>query len=266
MRIFILTMEDPVYTLPFLKEVMEQRRSDIVGVAVAKGGRLKIGKKRSKLAYLCALVLIMGLPYFIKHSWTTVFFGLKKKLSGKIGFIKSPSIVRYAEEMGIPTYSTSNPNKPEFLSILKEAQPDIIIQQSQHIIKKSLLEIPKLGTLNRHNALLPKNRGRLTPFWVLFKGETQTGVSIHFVEEGLDSGEIIVQEKYDVLPQDTFNSLVKKNYEIAPKAMLKAIDKLEKGSNDFMPNEDDAATYNSTPTLKDAWRYRIGKKMETHNS
>jgi len=58
------------------------------------------------------------------------------------------------------------------------------------------LNIPKIGVLNRHNALLPKNRGRLTPFWVLYKGETETGVSIHFVTEDLDAGDIIVQKKF----------------------------------------------------------------------
>jgi methionyl-tRNA formyltransferase len=45
-----------------------------------------------------------------------------------------------------------------------------------------------IGVINRHNALLPKNRGRLTPFWVLYKGEKETGVSIHFIDEGIDSG------------------------------------------------------------------------------
>src|SRR6056297_1184789 len=73
--------------------------------------------------------------------------------------------------------------------------------------------------------LLPKNRSRPTPFWVLYKGEKETGVSIHFVEEGVDSGDIVVQEKYPVSKKDTFNTLVKKNCQIAPKAIPIAIGK-----------------------------------------
>ena len=103
---------------------------------------------------------------------------------------------------------------------------------------------------------MPKNRGRLTPFWVLYKGEKETSVSIHFVEEGVDSGDIVVQEKYPVSPKDTFNTVVKKNYQIAPVAMLKALDLLENGHKDFIPNDDSKATYNTTPSLKEAWEYR----------
>ena len=107
---------------------------------------------------------------------------------------------------------------------------------------------------------MPKNRGRLTPFWVLYKGEQETGVSIHFVEEGVDSGDIVVQEKYPVSPKDTFNTLVKKNYQIAPAAIPIAIgialDLLENGHKDFIPNDDSKATYNTTPTLREAWEFR----------
>jgi methionyl-tRNA formyltransferase len=111
--------------------------------------------------------------------------------------------------------------------------------------------------INRHNALLPKNRGRLTPFWVLYKGEKETGVSIHFIDEGIDTGEIIVQKKYKVRNNDTFNSLVKRNYEIAGKAMLEALDILESGNYSLIPNDDGCATYNTTPDMKHAWEFRI---------
>ena len=119
------------------------------------------------------------------------------------------------------------------------------------------MKIPSIGVINRHNALLPKNRGRLTPFWVLYKQEKETGVSIHFVEEGIDSGDIIVQKRFPISPKDTFSSIVKKNYEIAPKAMVEAIDILEKGNYHLISNEGRLATYNSVPTLKEAWSFRF---------
>ena len=110
--------------------------------------------------------------------------------------------------------------------------------------------------LNRHNALLPKNRGRLTPFWVIYKREKETGVSIHFVEESIDSGDIIVQKKFAVTPKDTFNTVVKKNYKIAGKVMLEALDILESGNYKLIPNDDEYATYNTIPSFKQAWNYR----------
>ena len=58
MRIFIITMEDPVYTLPFIREIIDQRKQDIVGLAVAHGDRMTIGKNRSQIVYLFSLLLI----------------------------------------------------------------------------------------------------------------------------------------------------------------------------------------------------------------
>jgi methionyl-tRNA formyltransferase len=71
-----------------------------------------------------------------------------------------------------------------------------------------------------------------------------------------------VQKKYSIARNDTFNSLVKKNYKIAADAMLEAIDILEKGGADYIDNSDTEASYNTTPSLKEAIRYRLGKKLE----
>ncbi|ALO15784.1 Bifunctional polymyxin resistance protein ArnA [Salinivirga cyanobacteriivorans] len=255
MRIFIITMDDPVQTRDFIKYIIDQKKDQIVGLAVSKGDRLTIGKKRSKFLYIISLFLIMGISGFLKNSWITVFDKVRKKLS-KYGLMKDKSILEYVKSQNIPTWEIKTPNSKKFLSELKEIQPDIIINQSQSIIKKDLLELPNIGVLNRHNALLPKNRGRLTPFWVLYKQEKETGVSIHFVEEGIDSGDIVVQKKYAVSKKDSFNSLVKKNYQIAPKAMVEAIEMLEKGNAKYIENDDSKATYNTIPTLKQAWTYR----------
>lgn len=256
MRIFIITMDDPVQTKNFIKKIIDARQNDIIGVAVSKGDRLTLSKGKSKLAYVISLLLIMGPWNFFKNSFVTVFHKIKKK-GHAAGILPDPSVLGYASKLGIPVFRIKTPNNKEFLEKLRELKPDIIINQSQNILKKELLEVPSIGVLNRHNALLPKNRGRLTPFWVLYKGETETGVSIHFVEEGLDSGKIVVQERYPVGKHDGFNTIVKKNYKIAPEAMLKALDLLESGEVNLIDNNDDEATYNTTPTLNEAMSFRL---------
>jgi methionyl-tRNA formyltransferase len=190
-------MDDPVQTRKLIKYIIDKKKSDIIGLAVPKGDRLTIGKNRSKIAYLLSLFLIMGLPAFFKNSWITITDKIQKKLAKK-GLAKDPSIQAYASKQNIPVYNIKTPNSKKFREELKAHEPDLIINQSQSIIKKELLNIPKIGVLNRHNALLPKNRGRLTPFWVLYKQEKETGVSIHFVEEGIDSGDIVVQKKFPI--------------------------------------------------------------------
>ncbi len=248
-------MDDPVQTYDFIKDIIDAKKDEIIGLAIPKGNRLTLSKGKSKYTYILSLFLIMGPWHFLKNSMKTILFKFKKKLS-QLGVGKNPSIRTYAENNGIPVRTITTPNSKKFRSYLETLDLDLIINQSQNIIKKELLEIPKIGVINRHNALLPKNRGRLTPFWVAFNNENETGVSIHFVEEGIDSGDIIVQKRFEVTAKDNFNTIVKKNYEIASKAMIEAIDLLSQEKYDFMHNDDTLATYNTTPTLKQAFLYR----------
>ena len=189
MRIVILAMDDSLYMNRFIKQIIDARHDDIAGfVHVSKGNRMTTGKDKSKAAYLFSLLLIMGLFHFFLNSFITVLHKIRIKLSKKLSFISSPLVIDYAQSKGIKTFEVENPNSKKFLNLLRGLNPDVIINQSQSIIKEELLKIPKIGVINRHNALLPKNRGRLTPFWVLYKGEKETGVSIHFIDEGIDSG------------------------------------------------------------------------------
>ena len=165
----------------------------------------------------------------------------------------------FAGKYNIPVDYTGDPNGKAYLEKLKTLSPDLIINQSQFIIKKGLLSIAPMGMINRHNALLPKNRGRLTPFWVLYNQEPETGVSIHFMDEGIDSGPIIVQKKFPVDRGESFRSLVRKNYYWAPLAMKEALEKIEKGDTNYLANPDVSATYNTIPTLRQAWEYRRSK-------
>ena len=256
MRIFIITMDDPVQTYDFIKHIIDKKRHQVVGIAVPNGNRLTLAKGKSKKVYVLSLLLIMGVFPFIKSANTIFWYRLKKELH-RFGLAKDPSIMGYAKSKGIPTQRIQTPNGKAFRAHLASLDLDVIINQSQSFIKQELLDIPKIGVLNRHNALLPRNRGRLTPFWVKYHNDGETGVSIHFVEASLDSGDIIIQKKFPVESTDTFNTIVKKNYQLAPHAMIEALDFLEEGKTDFIENDDDQATYNTTPTFKEALDYRM---------
>jgi methionyl-tRNA formyltransferase len=256
MKVFIITMDDPVQTIPFLRRVIEARPDWMAGVAVTQGDRLTLKKGKSKLSYLLALLLIMGPQYYLRNVFITMAYKIAKRLSSRVVFLKKFSFEYLVKKMGLEFMKISSPNSPEFLNYLKSLDIDVIINQSQSILKKDLLGIPRIGVLNRHNALLPRNRGRLTPFWVLYRNEAETGVSIHFVTEKLDAGEIVIQKKIQVDKNDTFRSLVEKNYQLAPLAMIEALEKLEEKDFSYLPNNDSDSTYNSTPSLREAWEFR----------
>lgn len=263
MKIVILSMDDPLQTNQFIKNIIDNYRDEIaLYVEVTKGSRLTIGKKRSKFLYLLTIFIIMGFGTFITNSVKSVVHKVKKAVSLKLNLNNDGTNYTYCNKLGIKTIKTTNPNSKVFREILIKLQPDLIINQSQCIIKRKLINIPKIGIINRHNALLPKNRGRLTPFWVLYKNEKETGVTIHFVDEGIDSGDIIIQKKFTVPPNISFAGLVDLNYLNAKKAMLEAIELLKSGdyASKLLENSDDDASYNGPPTLKDALMYRCRKK------
>jgi methionyl-tRNA formyltransferase len=261
MKIFITTMDEPLYTNDFIKRIILARRNDIIGLAISHGDRLKISKKRSKIAYIISLLLIMGCVHFIKHVYVKVTFTLRNIISQFIPFVNSASIAHFSRTHEIETYYTKSLNSKTFLTLLKQIKPDVIINQAQDFLKNDFLSIPTVGVINRHNALLPKNRGRLSPFWALYRGEKETGVSIHFVVEKLDAGDIIVQEKFRIEEHDDFNGIVKRCYEIAPQVMLRALTILEKGNyaHTLIKNDSERATYNSIPTLRQAFMYRLSR-------
>ena len=195
MRIFITTMDEPYFMNPFIGKILNERKKDMIGLAVSKGGRLTTRKKRLDISYAITLLLITGLKNSIKIGHTSFVFWIQKKLPKKYHIKKPLSIIRIAQQLNIPTWEVNSVNDAEFLAILEKLKPDLIINQAQEIVKSGFITIPPCGVLNRHSSLLPKNRGRLTPFWVLFRQEIETGVTIHFVTEEIDRGDIICQEK-----------------------------------------------------------------------
>lgn len=259
MRIFITTMDEPYFMNPFITKILKERKKDIIGLATSKGGRLTTRKKRVSIYYVITLFFIIGLKNSIKIGYTSFVFWMQKKLPKKFQGKNPLSIIQIAHQLDIPTWEVDTVNDAEFLAILEKLKPDIIINQAQEIVNSRFIKIPFYGVLNRHASLLPKNRGRLSPFWVLFRQDHETGVTIHFVTEEIDRGDIICQEKFSVEEMDDFLSLTQKGYTIAPDLMLIAIKKIESGDFEVMPNDPAKGNYNTIPTLRDALTY---KKMK----
>ena len=248
-------MDDPLKTNDFIKHIIRSRRQDIIGLAMHNRGRLTISKKKSKTAYVFSLFLIMGPYSFLKNVLKVLLHKLKIIFSS-IYLTENPTILNFAKDLGIPVKKITNPNNKSFIKYLSNIEVDLIINQSQCIIKEKLLLVPNIGVINRHNALLPRNRGRLTPFWVLYNQDDYTGVSIHFLDEKIDAGKIIVQLKFPVTAKDNFNTIVEKNYYYANKAIILALEKLERHNYSLLDNDAKSATYNSTPTLFHAFSFR----------
>ncbi len=109
------------------------------------------------------------------------------------------SILHLAWERHIPVWEVHRLSDPETISVLAAYQPDIIcVACFSKRIPRAILDIPRLGCLNMHPSLLPTNRGPEPLFWTFREGSQQTGVTIHLMDEGMDSGPIVAQEVVEV--------------------------------------------------------------------
>ena len=89
-------------------------------------------------------------------------------------------------------YQPANPNDPAFVAAMQTLQPDFLFScYYRHMLKQPVLDLPRLGALNLHGSLLPRYRGRCPVNWVLVHGETETGVTLHYMEEKADRGDIV---------------------------------------------------------------------------
>jgi methionyl-tRNA formyltransferase len=267
MRIFITTMDEPLYTNSFIKRILDKCHNEIIGIAVSKGNPLTTRSLKQYVESIVAMFIIMGIPHFLKHFVMTVSFRLSKHVNRFLPFVRSSSILAYAKKSNIPCYDVKSVNGVMLLKIMRSAKPDVVINQAQEILRDEFLSIPKIGCLNRHNSLLPRHRGRFSPFWVLYNEEAETGVTIHFVTSRIDAGEIVVQKRIAVHPRDTFLTLTQKCYDNAGTAMIEALDILDKKQTTYKFKQiKQKGNYNSLPTIRNAMRYHgiLQRRKRTH--
>ncbi|TSD02871.1 MAG: methionyl-tRNA formyltransferase [Parcubacteria group bacterium Greene0714_36] len=121
------------------------------------------------------------------------------------------SLVKTAREAGLPVIVGKKVRDPDCVKKIKNLQPEIIFCiGAMQIIPKEVLSIPRLGCLNIHPALLPKYRGRFSTAHALFNGERWSGATLHWMDEGIDSGPIILQKKVRIEENDTAKTLYDK--------------------------------------------------------
>jgi len=142
---------------------------------------------------------------------------------------------------------------PNELHPLKELNPDLIITSGFGIIfKKPLLTLHRIGCINVHSSLLPKHRGPNPFSAVILQGEKETGVTFHIMDEGIDTGPIIAQEKFEILDTDTAMTLYWKASELAGKMIPEVLSRIEKEGLHGTPQNHELATYDPKPSLSDA--------------
>ena len=162
------------------------------------------------------------------------------------------SMFACARKARISLYVPERVNHPEFISKIREMNIDLIISVAYHqILHKIVLKIPRLGAINLHPSYLPKYRGKNPLNWVLINGERETGLTIHYMDEGIDTGDILLSKKVRINVKDTADTLQKKFVKIAPLLLEKTLVLIRTGKMCPIPQKETEASYYPPRTPED---------------
>jgi len=156
----------------------------------------------------------------------------------------APTVVKlFAQKEGLFVLDPENLNQ-KVLEILKGFSPEVLVVAAYgKILPSEYLNLATFGAINVHPSLLPKYRGPSPIQWVLLKGERETGVTTFLMDEGLDSGPILLQERVPIEDEDTYSSLFEKLSGLSAQLILKTLEEMEKGTLMPIPQDHQKACY-----------------------
>jgi len=139
--------------------------------------------------------------------------------------------VELAREYGIPVYTPESVSDEKWITLIRDMRPDIVFSfYYRRMIPKSILDIPRIGAFNLHGSLLPRYRGRCPVNWVLIAGEEKTGVTLHFMVEKPDAGDIVAQKEVPIAFEDDVFSVYMKLVAAARELMQDVLPGLQAGT------------------------------------
>ena len=185
---------------------------------------------------------------------------------GRKKIITPPPVKTFALSHNLKVYQPERIKSAETEELIKSLNPDLIaVVAYGKIISKNIIETPKYGCINVHGSLLPKYRGAAPIQWSIINGDTVTGVTTMFMDEGLDTGDILLQRKVFINENETSDELKNRLSVIGAELLIETIQKLEEGTLERKPQDNAQATL-SPPLDKINGQIYWGKSArEIHN-
>ena len=154
-------------------------------------------------------------------------------------------IKQCAVERGLPVFQPRSYRKPEAAGQMASLRPDLCVMAYVTLfVPEAVLNVPKHGSIQYHPSLLPRHRGGSSINWPVIWGETRTGLSIFWPDDGLDEGPILMQKEVEIADDDTLGSLYfDKLFPLGVDAMLESVDLVREGRAPKIPQDHSRATY-----------------------
>ena len=161
----------------------------------------------------------------------------------------APPVKTLAQEFGLSVYQPEKVKDPSFLELLDLLRPEMIVVTAfGQILPKAVIDYPRMQCLNIHPSLLPKYRGAAPLNWQIIRGETKTGVTIMLMDEGMDSGDILLQEETPLGAAETFGELHDHLAQLGATLLIKTIEQVVAGTSQRKPQDASGVTF--APLLK----------------
>lgn len=158
--------------------------------------------------------------------------------------VQYPPVKEAALALGLPVYQPERIKNPEAVAELAKYEADVIVVAAfGQILSKEILDMPKYGCINIHASLLPKYRGAAPIQWAVIHGDEKSGVTIMQMEEGLDTGAILLQREVTLAPKETGESLFHRLASLGAETIVEALELLEQGKLTPVPQKEEDSTY-----------------------
>ena len=166
------------------------------------------------------------------------------KVRGRKMILTPTETKRTAEELGIPVITPATLRDDSFMNSLEAFAPDMIVVVAfGKILPKSVIDYPRLGCINLHVSLLPKYRGAAPMQRAIMEGERETGVTVMYMDEGLDTGDIIAVSRFSIGDEDNFEDIHDRSAEIGSKLLSVTVGELAEGKATRKKQDSSLATY-----------------------
>ena len=197
-------------------------------------------------------IVFMGTPDFAVPSLQALLAGPDRvaavvcqpdRARGRGRKVSPPPVKVVAEQAGLPVLQPDSVRTPDFIKTLRAYAPDLLVVVAYgRILPEPLLRLAPLGAINVHGSLLPRHRGAAPIQWAIINGDEETGITIMQLDEGMDTGPVLLSVSTPIGPEDTAGALFARLAELGGRTLAAALDRLRRGELVPVPQDHDRAT------------------------
>jgi len=252
-KLFIVAVDEPIYINPYVRGVIDECGVDVVGVGVYRPRRRAWTRARIRRTVAQALLapLVFSPANLARTAWW--------RLGSVAGAGRGRSLPAICAARGVPCVAIESANASGFVARIRALDVDVLLHQSPEILRGDALGAPRIGVLNRHLSALPAYRGAWPVFWQFVNGERRLGVSIHLVDEGIDTGAVLAQATVDRRADDTIASAHERLFAHAVGLTREALARLSHGDRGEHVQQQETRCYR-TPAPAEVIAFMLGRR------